>query len=149
MDVWYTRGDWTGATRSSCSSASSLLLYEACQYSYQIILTNNQPYTDSFTAQCSPPPLPSTGCTRPRSASGSTALTREVRRHYQNILMEHTESISSVPVVNLVLPVGTLINIEGSALYEGSATVVLAVLELGELTFSTSFMLGITSPAYI
>ncbi len=51
-------------------------------------------------------------------------------------------------MVNLCLPVGTLINIEGSALYEGSATVVLAVLELGELTFSTSFMLGITSPAY-
>jgi Na+/H+-dicarboxylate symporter len=63
--------------------------------------------------------------------------------------MEHTESISSVPVVNLCLPVGTLINIEGSALYEGSATVVLAVLELGELTFSTSFMLGITSLAKI
>jgi hypothetical protein len=45
-------------------------------------------------------------------------------------------------VVNICLPVGTVINLEGAALYEGSATVMLAVLSRGELTFSTSFMLG-------
>ena len=45
-------------------------------------------------------------------------------------------------VVNICLPVGTVINLEGAALYEGSATVILAVLNRGELSFSFSFMLG-------
>jgi Na+/H+-dicarboxylate symporter len=52
--------------------------------------------------------------------------------------------IDLIAVVNICLPVGAVINIEGSALYEGSATVMLAVLELGDISFSTSFMLGIT-----
>ena len=50
--------------------------------------------------------------------------------------------------MNLCLPVGTIVGIEGAALYEGSATVMLAMLELGDLSFSTSFLLG-TAPLYL